>query len=305
MENYKIFRGIYEEEVSNLQELTFDFLKESFKKRRLVFNKYEKEELGLIKTDGIYTNLALLLSDQCMHSTKLALFKVEDEEVFLERKRFTGSLLEQFYRLSSYLDSYNSLVSESEGADRRGCPPEALKEVLLNALVHRDYSFSGPTLIHIYSDRLEVISLGGLVAGLSLEAVLLGASQPRNQKLTKILYRLGLIESLGTGLSRIQASYKGDGHKPIFQQAQGVFKVILPFLDKDDKKDYSLEIEKADKKYQPVLELFLIQEYIKRSDVEKALGVGSSYAIRILRELQDKDLIVKVGGGRKTSYRKN
>ena len=57
---------------------------------------------------------------------------------------------------------------------------EAVREALLNAVVHRDYSFSGSISINLYQDRLELISLGGLVPGFSLEAALMGASQPRN-----------------------------------------------------------------------------------------------------------------------------
>jgi len=69
-------------------------------------------------------------------------------------------------------------------SDERDYPEDAIREALLNAIVHREYSFSGSTIINLYADLIEIISLGGLVSGLSLEAAMIGASQPRNEKPT-------------------------------------------------------------------------------------------------------------------------
>lgn len=112
--------------------------------------------------------------------------------------------------------------------DERDYPLDAIREALLNALVHRDYSFSGSIFINIYDDRIEFISLGGLVPGFSLEAALLSASQPRNEKLAALFYRLRLIESSGTGLGKIMNCYAPQKTKPIFENVEGAFRVILP-----------------------------------------------------------------------------
>ena len=66
--------------------------------------------------------------------------------------------------------------------DKRDYPEEAVREALLNSVVHRDYSFSASNLINIYEDRMEFVSLGGLVSGLELESIFLGVSQSRNPK---------------------------------------------------------------------------------------------------------------------------
>ena len=79
--------------------------------------------------------------------------------------------------------------------------------MLLNCLVHRDYSFSGSTLVNIYDNRIEFISLGGLVTGLKMETIFIGVSQTRNPALAAVFYRLRLIESFGTGIEKIQQSY--------------------------------------------------------------------------------------------------
>ena len=79
--------------------------------------------------------------------------------------------------------------------DRRDYPEDALRESLLNSIVHRDYSFSGSNLVNIYEDRIEFVSLGGLVSGLELESIFLGVSQSRNPNLAAVFYRMRLIES--------------------------------------------------------------------------------------------------------------
>ena len=86
--------------------------------------------------------------------------------------------------------------------DERDYPTETIREALLNAVVHREYSFSGSTLINIYEDRIEFISLGGIISGLSLDSIMLGVSQSRNEKLANIFYRLHLIEAYGTGIKK-------------------------------------------------------------------------------------------------------
>ena len=82
--------------------------------------------------------------------------------------------------------------------DIRDYPPEAVREALLNALVHRDYAFSGPTLISIFEDRIEFVTIGGLARGIGLEDIRLGVSVLRNPDLANIFYRLRLIEAYGT-----------------------------------------------------------------------------------------------------------
>lgn len=100
--------------------------------------------------------------------------------------------------------------------DTRDYPEEALREALLNCCVHRDYAFSASTLVSIFEDRMEFVSVGGLVDGIELEDVLLGLSVCRNPKLAAIFYRLDLIEAYGTGLRKIMQAYDKAERKPQF-----------------------------------------------------------------------------------------
>lgn len=105
--------------------------------------------------------------------------------------------------------------------DERDYPEDAIREAILNAsFIETIHLVSGSILINIYLDRLEIISLGGLVPGLLLEATMMGASQPRNEKLAALFYRLKLIEAYGTGISKIISSYKKTDTGPIFENVE-------------------------------------------------------------------------------------
>lgn len=288
----------FEENRSLVQELTFNRLEEELQKRGLEFTEVQMKNLGILSSDYIYTNMGLLVSDQCKHSIKFAIFQGTDKLVFKDRKELTGSLFAQLTDAYKTIDFYNGTKATFHDllrTDERDYPEDAVREALLNAIVHRDYSFSGSTFINLYSDRLEIISLGGLVSGLSLEAAMLGASQPRNEKLAALFYRMKLIEAYGTGISKIISCYNGLSMQPKFENVEGAFRVVLPNI-------HAQALSAEDKKYLPILRLFEKQKEITRSDVEEVLGSGTTHAINTLKEMLDKDIISKVGNGRLTRY---
>lgn len=288
----------FETNRSLIQELTFNKLEDELKRRDLEFAEVQMKNLGILSPDDIYTNMGLLISDQCRHSIKFAIFQGTDKLVFKDRKEFTGSLFNQLTDAYKTIDFYNGTKAtfhELLRTDERDYPEDAVREALLNAIVHRDYAFSGSTFINLFSDRLEIISLGGLVSGLSLEAAMLGASQPRNEKLASLFYRMKLIEAYGTGISKIISCYKGLSVQPKFENVEGAFKVTLPNIHAQEK---NIEEEK----YLPILRLLEKKKEITRNDIEEALGVGTTHAINMLKEMQEKELISKVGNGRMTKY---
>jgi len=288
----------FENNRSLVQELTFTSLNKEMEQRQLEFSQVHMKNLGILTQDDIYTNMGLLVSDQCKHSVKFAVFQGTDKLVFKDRKELTGSLFNQLTDAFKTIDFYNSTKATFHDllrTDERDYPEDAVREALLNAIVHREYAFSGSTIINLYSDRLEIISLGGLVSGMSLEAAMLGASQPRNENLASLFYRMKLIEAYGTGISKIISCYKGLSVQPKFENVEGAFRVVLPNTHVQ-----SLSVE--EEKYLPVLRLCEKQKEITRSDVEDALGVGTTHAVNMLKVMLSKGLIKKVGSGRLTRY---
>lgn len=137
-----------------------------------------------------------------------------------------GSVFKQFEDVVNYLALCNKTVSTIKGlvrTDKQDYPEEAIREALLNALVHRDYSFSGSIIINVNDSKMEFISLGGLLPGLSTEDIRIGVSQPRNKKLAEVFHRLRLIESYGTGIRRIFKLYENCPVQPSIEATTNAF----------------------------------------------------------------------------------
>ena len=100
-----------------------------------------------------------------------------------------------------------SIFSGIDLIDISDYPEAAIREALLNAVVHRDYGFSGSIIVNINSKNIDIISIGGLVPGLAKEDIMNGISQPRNRKLAEMFHRLNYIVSYGTGIRKILSLY--------------------------------------------------------------------------------------------------
>jgi len=289
----------YEDIRSIIQDLTFIDATKEFEIRNVPFGVNQLKSLDIINVDGIYTNLGLLLSDQCVHTVKLAVFQGTDKAIFKDRQEFTGSIVKQLNDIFAYIDRYNSVHSEIIGlyrTDTRDYPVEALREALLNALVHRDYSFRDSTLISVFDDRIEFVSIGGLVRGISFEDMMLGISVARNRNLANVFYRLSLIEAYGTGVPKIIQSYDGFSVNPQIEVSDNVFKITLPNTTIKIKASRFTENEHL------VLALFKDRQSIVRKDVETALSGSQALATRTLKSLVSKDEIRVLGQGKNTRY---
>ena len=216
------------------QELTFEDAKREFQLREVDFGLQQLRTLKLIDHDGLYNNLALLLSDQCVHTVKVAVFQGNDQTIFKDRREFSGSLMRQMNEVYEFIDFRNqtrATIDRLLRIDVRDYPEIAVREALMNLLVHRDYSFSASALISIYSNRIEFVSIGGLMPGIDLDDVMIGISVCRNQDLANVFYRLHLIEAYGTGISKIMKAYEGMSEKPIIETTKNAFKIILPNMN--------------------------------------------------------------------------
>jgi len=289
----------YEDVRTLNQDLTFLEAAKEFETRKVPFGPGQQKTLGIMNADGIYTNLGLLLSDQCVHTVKLAVFQGSVKAVFKNRHEFTGSILKQLNDIYAYIDRYNSIRSEINGlyrTDMRDYPTEAIREALLNALIHRDYSFRDSILISIFDDRIEFVSIGGLVKGISFDDMMLGVSAVRNRNLANIFYRLMLIEAYGTGVPKIIQSYDDFISKPHIEVTDNAFKITLPNTN------VGIEMSTLTDNERLVLELFKNRQYIVRKDVETALSGSQALASRMLKGLVDKGKIQAVGQGKNTRY---
>mgnify|MGYP002610153447 FL=1 len=286
------------------QNLTFDAAKAQFARQKVPFDFAKMQTLGLVSQDGIYSNVALLLSDQCPSTIKAATFAGTEKEVFQDRREFSGSLFRQMDDLYAYLDLRNQTKATFQGlyrTDTKDYPEEALRETLMNSLVHRDYSFHASTLVSVYEDRIEVVSVGGLPSGIGLEDILLGLSVCRNPQLAAVFYRLALIEAYGTGMPKIMKAYAGTGLTPKIEVTPHAFKVTLPNCNAAAKEPAADLPQTNEEK---ILDVLAQAGAITRSEVDTLLNVSQSTANRILKRMVREGMLVQEGRGRMTRYQK-
>ena len=286
----------YEKLRSLNQNLTFDYTEQIFKKNNLVFGLSQKKTLGLIGEDDLFTNLALLLSEQCNHTLKVAVFEGIEKNIFKDRKEFKGSLLKQVTEAFEFINLVNKTEATFEGLirkDERDYPVEAIREALLNAVIHREYSFSGSTLVNIYEDRIEFVSLGGIVYGLSLDSIMLGVSQSRNEKLANIFYRLHLIEAYGTGIRKIFTNYERYNMKPKIKAEVGAFQVVLPNIHYKKIEEKLLVDSLIKPLYMDILNFVTDENGATRKEIEEYINLSQTRVITLLKEMLELNLIRK------------
>ena len=293
------------------QELTFHAAETAFKQYGVEFSVEKYRALGITKND-VFTNLALLLSDQCHHTIKVAVFKDEFCTEFRDSKEFGGSVFKQFEDVVNYLALCNKTVSTIKGlvrTDKQDYPEEVIREALLNALVHRDYSFSGSIIINVNDSKMEFISLGGLLPGLSTEDIRIGVSQPRNKKLAEVFHRLRLIESYGTGIRRIFKLYENCPVQPSIEATTNAFRIVLPNMNATDtaNEDTPATTGKSTAAITPQMKTVMdyLAEYgeMTDEDLQELLNVKKTRAYLLARQMRENGLIEIVGRGAGKKYK--
>lgn len=296
-------KDTFESERALNQELHFTQAANEFNIKNVEFNDEKHQVLGIKNSDDLYSNLAVLLSDECEHTIKAAVFSGNDKKVFKDRKEFKGSVFKQLRNCFEFLELCNHTAATFSGldrVDREDYPTSALREALLNALVHRDYSFSGSIIINIYDDKIEFVSLGGLVGGLSKNDILRGISQTRNPKLANVFYRLKHIEAYGTGIQRIFDLYAENSVQPDIIITDNTFTMVLPNRNAHSNKfTLSAELTPQEK---------LVEKYVKDrgsitdKELQSLLNVKKSRAYLIIKSMKDKGVLEAKGRGADKKY---
>ena len=296
---------VFEDLRSLEQELTFQAAAKAFARHGLDLRPEKYDALGIrSRSLGLYTNLGLLLSDQCTHTIKAAVFSDAANTIFRDRREFSGSLLAQLDDAYDYLQLCNQTRSEIVGLERVDYwdyPPEAIREALLNAIIHRDYGFSGSTLININEDEMEFISLGGLLAGLTVADIQNGISQLRNRKLAEVFLRLRYIEAYGTGIRRIFAAYRDCPVQPSISVAPNSFRIVLPNLNHARQTDApGSDMPKVvTPQMKTVLEYLSAHGEISDQELQELLGIKRTRAYTLAKEMETAGLIGISGRGAK------
>ena len=225
--------------VSNRQDLSFEQLRIYYDERGKRLNDNFKRTLELLTDEGKYNYVAYLLADENGNSIKVAKYSSLDRCDLVENNEYGYcSLIKATKSVLSKLDIENKTAATITPMERIETPlwnKVALREAVINAIVHNDYSFEVPPKFEIFPDRLEITSAGRLPESLTREEFFNGISIPRNKELMRIYRDVELVESLGSGIPRILRAYGED----CFKFTDNFIRIILPISVQDHASDHA------------------------------------------------------------------
>lgn len=289
-------RDSFEELRSLDQELTFKSAAAAFEKHNIPFSEEKYKSLGIVNIhDGLFTNLGHIVSDQCSHTIKAAVFADEDNTSFIDHREFGGSVFSQIESAFEYIMLNNKTKSVFSGIDRidkTDYPEEAIREALLNAVVHRDYGFSGSIIVNINSKCIDIISIGGLVPGLAEEDIMNGISQPRNRNLAEMFHRLKYIESYGTGIRKILSLYSDSSVKPSITVTPNSFRISLP-----NRNSGNVVKAAVPKQYQAVIDYLNEHDSMTEDELQELLNIKRTRAYNLYKKMEAEGYIKVSGRG--------
>lgn len=276
--------------LSERRDLTFSYLKEAYEKKGYEVGDNFLTQLELFAPEGQYNRLAYLLSDQFASPFQYARYRGDDVFDLAEHKAFEGqSILKSASEILDYIQSRNTVYTRITPTGREDEPrfnPIAMRELVVNAIVHNDYRGEGMPSFEEFPSRFEISSFGGLPEGFTKEDFLNGYSLPVNPELIRVFRDLGFAERLGTGIRRVLRFYP----KEIFSFSPSFLRVSVPFA-----KEGETQKDGAGSAPISVLEAIRRNPGITRSELASLLGVSESTVYREITELKAKGVLRRVG----------
>ena len=291
----------YEELKARKQDLEFKVLKKELEEKLSLknFSKDVLKTLNLYDDKNAYNNAAELFADKNSFSgIDIAKFGKSINEI-LDRNLFVNiSIISQFQKTLEVFNRYYKYeqILGSERIKKELIPEKAFRETIANALIHRTWDVNSNIRISMYEDKIEISSPGGLPSGISEKEYLNGQiSQLRNPILANIFFRLKYIEMFGTGIRRINESYKNYAVKPAFEIFENSIKITLPIITT------KLFLTTDEKIVMDILEKGAI---LSSSEILKMTEFKKDKLNRLLKKLIQKNYIDVIGNGRGTKYLK-
>lgn len=281
------------------QDLTFRQLKIHYEGNGMILNDNFARNLNLLTDEGKYNYNAYLLADENNISIKLVKYLGTSKMELIENQEYGYCcLITATQRILDRLTAENTVYAKIEYNGRKEVEmidSKALKEAVINAMVHSDYTLTTTPIIELYSDRIEITSGGGLPQGLSQEEFLEGVTAPRNKELIRVFKDVDLIENIGSGVLRILDAYDKSCFKFMDHFLRVSFKYKENPFDYDDTakiKSSKLGSKKSSKlavSEQQILELCRTEKSLK--EITEYFGYKDVYKFKnnYINKLLEKD----------------
>lgn len=302
---------------SNQQDLTFEQLKIYYEAKGITLNSNFAKNLELLTEEGFYNYVAYLIADENGTSIKLAKYNGITRVDLTENPEYGyESLIKAAKQVLDKIGLENksdTSITSSDRIDKRPWSPIALREAIINAFVHNDYTTEVPPKFEIFDDRIEITSTGGLPNGINEEEYYHGFSVPRNKELMRIFKDLGLVEQLGSGIPRILESYG----KECFKFSDNFLRMTFPKNTEMEGGQMGGQIGgqiggqmgdvqlgetqlggntlRLTNRQKEVLSYILTDQKITRKELSKTLNINESAVQKHLKSLTEKKIIKRIG----------
>ena len=287
------------------QDLTFAQLKIYYQERGLELNEKFTNSLELLTPDGKFNYVAYLLADENGVSIKVAKYAGSDKVDLVENEEYGYcSLIKATHQVLEKLKIENitrAKVTNAKRVEKNLIEPIPMREAVINAIVHSDFSREIPLVFEIFNDKMVFTSYGGLIQGQSKEDFFSCSSMPRNRELMRVFKDVGLVEQLGSGMSRILKEYD----KSIFHISEHFIKVEFPFsLPKEtiiiaNGDDNGNETGNDNLEIWKVMEILSENPSITAKQMAKQMNISPRKVSRLIKELKENGKIVRIGSDRK------
>lgn len=294
------------------QDLTFRQLKIHYEGNGMTLNDNFARNLNLLTDEGKYNYNAYLLADENDISIKLVKYLGTNKMELVENQEYGYCcLITATQRILDRLTAENTVYAKIEYNGRKEVEmidSKALKEAIINAMVHSDYTLTTTPIIELYSDRIEITSGGGLPQGLSQEEFLEGVTAPRNKELIRVFKDVDLIENIGSGVLRILDAYD----KSCFKFMEHFLRVSFKYKENpfeyaiknnvsanDTINDTLKDTIKLTKNEKEILSLIVNNNQITREGIVNELRLSDRTVSRAIKHLQDEKVIFREGSKKK------
>jgi len=264
------------------QDLNFEQLHIYYQEKQKPLNKQFRKNLELTTTDGDLNYAAYLLADENNLSVKVAKYKGDTRVDLIESNEYGYCSLVKATK--SVLDKISlenrtiTQITQKERKEHRLWNAIALREAIINAFVHNDYTREIAPKFEIFNDRIEITSAGSLPDGLSKNEFFEGFSIPRNKELMRIYKDLDLVEQLGSGIPRILESY----NKECFRFSDNFLRMIFPAADEVYRDTPQVSPQVTPQVTPQVRDLLIVfKGEESRTELQKSLGLVDRKNFRI------------------------
>jgi len=277
---------------SRKQTLSFEQLKIYYNETPLKLNEQFAHNLELITEDGAYNYAAYLLSDVNGLSIKLAKYAGSDRVNLIENEEYGYcSLVKATKAVLEKLKVENKTfarITPGKREQRKLLNPVALREAVINAIIHNNYSNEVPPKFELFTDRLEITSAGGLPNGFDEEEFFMGYSVPQNKELMRVFRDLDMVEQLGSGVPRILEHYP----RSIYHFSSNFIRLVLPYAEGYDQATQETTQETTQER---ILTLLKSQPSITRKALAEKIGMSSDGVKYHLEKMRAAGVIQHVG----------